>query len=369
MAMNSKQRVKNSLARIPTDRVPVFMWYQPSTAKCLADLLEIPVPYLAEALGDDIRQTWVNNNYAMEGIVHERDGESHTDDWGVVWTREGEFNQIASSPLERATPEQVLEYRFPTENYDSLLARMEPVAEEAERYFIGVDVSPCAFEMYWRLRGLERAILDFAEYPDLVDAMHGKCADFAVELSRRACDRYPVDWLWTGDDVAGQRNLVMSPGSWRSLVKPHLARVVAEGKRRGLPVAYHCCGALRPIIGDLVEIGIDVLNPIQCNCPGMEPAELKREFGRHLSFMGGVDTQGLLPSGSAEEVRKATAHLIETMTSDGGGYILAASHTVPPETPLENIFAMYEVAGIGREEIFDRAADVRKLGAALVRSD
>jgi len=110
----------------------------------------------------------------------------------------------------------------------------------------------------------------------------------------------------------------------------------------------------------LIEIGVDVLNPIQCNCPGMSPLELKREFGRELSFMGGVDTQGVLPRGTAGQVRQATAELVEGLTADGGGYILAASHTVPPETPDENIFAMYDEAGITREEIFDKAAQVRK---------
>jgi len=92
----------------------------------------------------------------------------------------------------------------------------------------------------------------------------------------------------------------------------------------------------------------------------MAPLELKREFGKALSFMGGVDTQGVLLHGSVEDVRRATAQLIEGMTTDGGGYILAASHTVPPETPDKNIFAMYSEAGIRKEEVLDRAADIRE---------
>jgi uroporphyrinogen decarboxylase len=92
----------------------------------------------------------------------------------------------------------------------------------------------------------------------------------------------------------------------------------------------------------------------------MDPLELKREYGAELAFMGGVDTQGVLPNGTADDVRHATARLVEGMTSDGGGFILAASHTIPPETPDENVFAMYSEAGITREEIFDRAASIRK---------
>ena len=149
----------------------------------------------------------------------------------------------------------------------------------------------------------------------------------------------------------------------QELIKPHLARVAAVGKRPGLPVAYHCCGALRDLIPDLIAIGIDGLNPVQCNCPGMEPVSLKREFGDALAFMGGVDTQGVLVYGTPGEVRRSTERLIEEMTSDGGGYILAASHTIPPETPDASIFAMYEAAGISREEIFDRAAAARGVSA------
>ena len=189
--------------------------------------------------------------------------------------------------------------------------------------------------------------------------MLGRWSDFAVRLGEAACDRFPLDWLWTGDDVAGQQAMMMRPDTWRRLIKPHLQRCFDVGRSRGLWVAHHCCGALRPTIPDLIEMGLDVLNPIQCNCPGMDPLELKKEFGQALAFMGGVDTQDLLPNGTAREVYEATERLISGMTDDGGGFILAASHTVPPETPDENIFAMYEAAGITREQIFDSAAAIR----------
>ena len=310
-------------------------------------------------MGNDVRMTWVNNNAAMEGIVHEHDGEGHVDPWGIHWVKAGPYNQIQRFPLIDATPDELRRYQFPREHQETLLARMEPLLAGGEEYFIGCDVSPCVFEMWWRLRGLEQTVLEMASEPELTAEMFGRCADFAVTLAQAACRRFPLDWLWTGDDVASQRSLVMSPRCWRQLIKPHLARVFAVGKAHGLWVAYHCCGALRPIIGDLVEMGLDVLNPIQCNCPGMEALELKREFGSRLSFMGGVDTQDLLPHGTADEVRRATRRLIDGMTGDGGGFILAASHTIPPETPLENIFAMYEAARISKAEIFDRAAAIR----------
>lgn len=358
--MTSKERVCACLRRQPTDRVPIYMWFHPETAERLGQLLEIPAAAVAEALGDDFRQTWANNNYAMEGIVHDHEGERHTDVWGIGWVREGAFNQIDHNPLADVSLEETLAYRFPEQHLNELLTPMATVTRDAGEYFLGCDISPCVFEMYWRLRGMENTLMDLMTEPEFASTLLGRCADFAIRLGEEACRRFPLDWLWTGDDIAGQQGMLMSPALWREMVKPHLQRVIAVGKAHNLPVAYHSCGAVRPVIADLIEIGVNVLNPVQCNCPGMSPLALKKEFGAELTFMGGVDTQELLPHGTADEVRRATARLLEGMTSDGGGYILAASHTVPPETPDENIFAMYEVAGVSREEIFDRAASLRR---------
>jgi uroporphyrinogen decarboxylase len=364
--MNPKQRVHAALKRQPSDRVPIFMWFHPETARKLSRLLEIPVSALGEAMGNDICQTWVNNNYAMEGIEHDRDGETHLDWWGITWEKRHGFNQILKYPLAGASREQVLAYRFPSERKEDLLALMEPVLSNRRDFFIGCDVSPCVFEMYWRLRGMADGMLDMAGDPTLAFEMFERCADFSIELGAAACDRFQLDWYWTGDDIAGQRSMLMSPRLWRTQIKPHLQRVIDVGIAHKLPIAFHCCGAARPIIPDLIEIGVNILNPIQSNCPGMNPVELKREYGRHLTFMGGVDTQEMLPHATAAEVRRATEELIGIMTADGGGYILAASHTISPETPDDNIFAMYEAAGVSKAEIFDQAASLRRSIAAPV---
>lgn len=361
--MNSRDRVHAALGRQPVDRAPIFMWFHPQTAERLGKLLEIPPQFVADAMGNDVHQTWVNNNYAMEGIIHEKDGDSHCDDWGITWERQLGFNQITRFPLAEAGQDSVLGYSFPTHAIDRFFEPMRSIAASSDGFFLGCDVSPCAFEMYWRLRGMQGALVDMIETPGLAGEMFRRCVDFALYLGEKAMAEFPLDWLWTGDDVASQEAMMFSPRLWRELIKPELARLFAAGKQRRLWVAYHCCGALRPIIPDLVEIGLDVLNPIQSNCPGMDPFELKREFGDRLAFMGGVDTQELLPRGSPLQVSRAISALIEGMTADGGGYILAASHTIPPETPDENIFAMYHEAGLSREEIFDRAAEIRKVNA------
>jgi uroporphyrinogen decarboxylase len=357
--MTSKERVHAALKKQSVDRVPIFMWYHPQTAKRLAKLLEIPPHRLSEALGDDVRMTWVSNNFPMEGIVHEQNGDSHVDEWGVEWTRIDGFNQITHFPIGKATPEEVLNYRFPNDKIDSLLGSMIPINALKEKYFIGCDVSPSAFELYWRLRGMENAMMDLITNPDVFHSMIRKCADFTILLSEKAIDRFDLDWLWAGDDVGGQDGMILNPVSWREIIKPQLERVFNVAKKNGIYAAFHSCGGIRPIIGDLVEIGMEVLNPIQCNCAGMDPLELKKEFGKDLTFMGGIDTQELLPNGTAEDVFRETTRLIEGMTFDGGGYILAASHTIPPETPDENIFAMYKAAGLSREQIFDNAVNIR----------
>ena len=249
------------------------MWYHPQTAQRLARLLEIPIKYVPVAMGDDIRQTWVHNNYAMEGIVHEHDGDSHVDEWGVEWTRIGGFNQISKFPLAESSEKQVLQYRFPFERIDTLVDLMKPLMEFQDDYFIGCDVSPCVFEIYWRLRGMAKTLMEIALNPDLTQEMFRQCTEFSLSLSEAACQRFDLDWLWLGDDIAGQRSMLMNPDTWRQMVKPLLKQIAEVGKRHDLYVAFHSCGAIRPIIGDLIEVGVDVLNPIQCNCPDMNPLD------------------------------------------------------------------------------------------------
>lgn len=357
--MTPKARVHAALRRQPVDRVPIFMWFHPDTNERLAQILDIPPSAVGEALGNDVRQVWVGNNYAMEGIVHRRDGETHSDAWGITWVKEGPFNQVLHSPLAGADQAHTDAYRFPFEAIPRLVSLLDPLRRFAGEWFIGCDISPCLFELLCRIRGMEQSIEDLALLPDVTSQLLERAADFEIALAEAACATMPLDWLWTGDDVAGQECLIMSPRQWRSMIKPHLARIVNVGLLHHLPVAYHCCGAMRDIIPDLIEIGITVLNPIQHNCAGMEHSALKRDFGSAMSFMGGVDTIELLPHGKPDEVFRVTRELLDAMTSDGGGYILAASHTIPPETPPENIFAMYAAAGVSREEIQDRSAALR----------
>ena len=160
--MNSKQRVYAALRREPADRIPIFMWFHPGTRVLLSKFFEVPASYLDVVLGNDVRMTWVNNNHDMEGVVHERDGQWHVDPWGIKWVKEGPYNQIALFPLANRPVNELSQYRFPHDHKEELLAKMAPVAAQAGEYFIGCDISPNVFEMYWRLRGMEQAMMDMA---------------------------------------------------------------------------------------------------------------------------------------------------------------------------------------------------------------
>ena len=357
--MNSKQRIHTALRREPVDRVPLFMTFHPESLDSLAKLLEIPRHCVDVVFGNDVRMTWVNNDYSKLGITHDRDGEGHSDFWRIRWVKQGPCNQVAESPLAASVPEQIRKYCFPLQHAEELLSRMNPYVAGAYEHFVGCDVSPCVFEMYGRLRGPQRALADLEAEPALVGEMLDRCAAFAALLAELACRRFPLDWLWTGDDVAGQDALLMSVDTWRRLIKPHLQLVFDVGKRHRLWVVYHCCGAMRPIIPDLIEMGVDVLHLVHGNAPGMDPLELKREFGGKLGFLGGLDADQVLTRGGVDDVRRATRHLIDGMTAQGGGYVLGATQAVSPETPADNLFAMVAEAGISREEIYDRAAEIR----------
>ena len=152
--MTSKERVHAALKREPVDRVPIYMWYHPETTEQLGELLEIPPERVIDAMGDDVRQKWVGGNYAMEGVVHEQEGGSHIDYWGIEWERIDRFNQIRKYPLQNASREDILRYKYPYNKIETLIKQMEPILLQADDLFIGSDVSPCAFEMVYRLCAL-----------------------------------------------------------------------------------------------------------------------------------------------------------------------------------------------------------------------
>jgi uroporphyrinogen-III decarboxylase len=208
-----------------------------------------------------------------------------------------------------------------------------------EYWIVGVTVTTI-FETAWALRGLEQLMLDMLMDPDLADDVldipyryHLTAAKKLVEMG--------VDMIWTGDDVGAQHKMLISPKMWRRYLKPRMANFVAELKaiNPNLKVAYHTDGNVMPIIPELIEIGIDVLNPVQP--ASMNPAEVKRRFGDRLCFWGTIDEQHTLPFGSPREVKSEVVDRLETVGRKGG-LILAPTHHVQLDTPMENFWALVD---------------------------
>jgi uroporphyrinogen decarboxylase len=193
---------------------------------------------------------------------------------------------------------------------------------------------------------MEQFFIDLATQPDIAYEIMRRVLEFYVgslERVMRVADGR-IDLIWTSDDIAHQRGRLISERCWRDLVAPLHARLNRRIHELGARVMYHCCGAVRPFLPGLVEIGVDVLDVLQFSAAGMDPVEIKSSFGDRLCFHGGIDVQSTLPFGSAEEVRRAARERMEVL-GRGGGYILAPTHNVQADTPPENIVALYAEAG------------------------
>lgn len=201
------------------------------------------------------------------------------------------------------------------------------------------------FETAWQLRGMQQFLMDLVISPEIPRYIMDRLAEVHAENTRRVLELLGerLDMVYLYDDVATQNSLMISPAMWRAEIRPHYARLVELAHARGVPVMYHCDGAIYPLIPDLIDLGIDVLNPIQPDVEGMDPSRLKKEFGDKLVFHGGIDIVKLLPRGTPEEVAKVARDYVDVLGEDGG-YILCSAHHIQPDTPIENIVALYDVA-------------------------
>ncbi len=276
--------------------------------------------------------------------------DSFYDEWGVRWQRPpgGYYYDMVEHPLSDATLQALDAYTFP-DPYDP--GRIAGVAEQARQLREETDYAIEAglvglWESAWFLVGFERWMLAVAQNREFVEALLDKVLDILKKqhtLYLSQVGEY-VDLVTLWDDYGTQFTTLISPPLWRSLVKPRLAELVAAMKTQTKAhIGIHSCGAVAALIDDLLEVGIDVLNPVQVSARGMNPHELKQRYGKRMTFWGGIDTQRLLPNGSPQEVRQAVEETIRTL-APGGGYILAAVHNIQPGVPAENIITMYDTA-------------------------
>jgi len=339
--MNPKERWLAVLQRQTPDRLPMDYWGTPeATQKLMAHLgvgdywrmcerlhIDAPVSIRPEYIGPEIKEGW---DYFGRGF---RRVENQTE----------AYEEVIYHPLAGFHTVQEVEdnYIWPTADwfdYSGIHAQLKG----KEQYPVcGGGSEP--FLDYTYLRGMERAYLDLLENPELVHYCMNKIVDFNYENTRRILELLPgqVTFTYVAEDLGSQESLLFSPKTIREFFFPGMRRMINLTHEAGAYVFTHSDGAIRKIIPDLIEIGVDLLNPIQWRCKGMEREGLKRDFGAALIFHGGMDNQQTLPFGTVEDVRREVIENIEIM-GKGGGYILAPCHNIQSVSPVENIVALYE---------------------------
>jgi uroporphyrinogen decarboxylase len=206
---------------------------------------------------------------------------------------------------------------------------------------IGATHEP--FYLYSRLRGIEKALEDLAQSPEIAEAALERICSIHEAIIQRVLEELAghIDFILVAEDMGTQNSLLMSPATFRRILKPRMARMIKLVHSYGVRAFHHDDGAIRPLIPDLIEIGIDVLNPIQWRCPGMEREGLARDFGQAVVFHGAVDNQWTLPYGTPQDIRREVAENIRIFRNCRG-YIVAPCHNIQANTPTENIVALYE---------------------------
>ncbi len=277
------------------------------------------------------------------------DDESFRDEWGTIYRRPpgSLYYDPVNFPLAgEITGSDIVNYPWP-DPYDP--GRTRGLREEAERLRRETDCaillnlpSICVVQAQW-LRGFEKWCLDVALDPKLAGALMDAILDVTMAMAGEALDEVGdlVDIVATANDLGTQNGLLVSPETYRRLIKPRKRRFFDLVKSKtSAKVSYHTCGGVYPILGDFIDIGIDILNPVQTTARDMEPAKLKREFGDELSFWGAIDTQNVLPHGTVDDVKAEVEQRIQELAV-GGGYLVTPTHNTQPDVPVENFLAVF----------------------------
>jgi uroporphyrinogen decarboxylase len=274
------------------------------------------------------------------------------DEWGITWKHLGEGQHFINvgGPFHDQEPDPALVHKFAWPDpldpgrYRTLRSQAETHRARTDAAIILVLGVGVVHQVQF-MRGYAASLEDLIVAPDFVQAFMDRYVDFWVRLTERALQEVGdlVDLAMFGDDLGTQQGPVMSPALYRRLIKPYHARMVQAVKRFNKPLLLHSCGSVAAFLPDLIEMGIDALHPIQVSAKDMESARLKREFGRDITFWGGIDTQRVLPRGTPADVRLEVQKRIADL-GPGGGYVLGAVHNIQAEVPVENILAMFEAA-------------------------
>lgn len=374
--MNSRERMQLALNHKEPDRVPFDLGATVLTSihhksyralrsylrlpEVEPDLMDIVQQIVAvdddvyEILECDVKNVAPGPSSTFQREIKEMDGYSYFhDEWGIGWKmpiKGGWYYDMFDHPLKDAeTISDIEGYSWPDPRDD---ARFEHISEKAahaaqeekQGVFIG-GISAGIMEIAAWMRGFDNYFVDFVANEKLLIALMRKVMELKMAYWDRALELVDgnVDAVHEADDFAGQYKMLISPDAYRRIVKPlHKELFDFIHARTKAKLFFHSCGSIRPVIPDLIEIGVDILNPIQVSATGMDSAELKKEFGDDVVFWGGgVDTQRVLGDGTPDEVRSETKRRILDL-APGGGFVFAAVHNIQGNVPPENIMAMWE---------------------------
>lgn len=368
--MTSRERVLCALDHREPDRVPIFFGTSGATTM-LAPGYERLKAYLGierettvfwrglqYVLMDEEALLWSGSDGrplipgpAPSTLARDLSADAYIDGWGCLWERRpgSLYYEVMDSPIRTATLDDLDRFPWPELAHPSrfvgLRQRAKAIQEAGYAVVALSGVTP--FEQSYLLRGVEQWLLDLAADPDFALALMRKTTDLmkaaVIQLLEEVGDA--IDVLITGDDLGTQNSTLISPAMYRRLIKPFHIELMSEIKRRTrAKVFYHSDGNIISLLPDLIEIGVDLLNPVQVNAGDMgDTARLKREFGDRLSFCGAIDTGWVLPNGAPDDVRAEVRRRIKDL-APGGGYILASVHCIQPDVPLANVIAMLDEA-------------------------
>jgi uroporphyrinogen decarboxylase len=325
--------MRRALAHEPVDYLPTQVNYTSGMGDRLAEHLGVGTADLPRRLD--------NHLLRVDLTYPERINEAGTvryDWWGAGHDLGEEGYYIADSPL--SENRDLDAYAWPDPHADGLLdAARQTITQYGATHFIVPNFGFALFERAWSLRGLSNFLMDMVEDPAYTEELLDRITETQLVLIHRFID-LGVDGGYFGDDYGAQKNLIFSPAMWRHFIRPRLARLFAPFRERGLPVLMHSDGQIQTILPDLVEIGLTAINPVQPEV--LDHQWLYETFGGRLAFYGGISTQTVLPNGTPAEVRAAVATCVDTLAPQRTGLIVAPSHRMMTDIPLENVVALLD---------------------------
>jgi uroporphyrinogen decarboxylase len=329
--MGKKERVLNAINKVRQDILPTQIDYTPEMKKRIRGLLKISETLVDKELGNHIRYF----SFDDKAVVDKVNGIQY-DIWGVGWdTILTEGFHVRYHPLFES--DNLSKYKFP-EPEDKLLSGLRKIESEVRKdYFILFDQGWTLFERSWLLRGYENTLTDFYSREKEINYLLDGITDFQVEMAKKIISTGAVDGVYTGDDFGTQRDLMISPETWRKFFKKRYKKIWEIYKKNNLYVFHHSCGNIFAIIPDLIEIGLDVLSPIQPEA--MNLGLLSEKFGKYLTFFGGISTQKTLPFGTSYDVRNEIIDRIKVLGRNCG-YIISPSHEITSDCKPENFLTL-----------------------------